>query len=550
MKQLFFSLILSFLFVMGNAQSSLQEGIKALENENYNLAENIFNSLCKADPKNSVAHYWLGEVSYAKEEYTEAEKRYKKGLETNPQCAECHIGLGKLDLDKGKVPEAESHFESAIRINKKSASIKGLIGDAYLYTKKPNANKAIEYLTLASDGDPKVGKYWAHLGDAYNLAGNNGEAMTNYERAVEKDPTNTEAYIRMARIWRAAKQINDAIPHLEKAMQLAPDDARPIKDLYELYIYAGKYDKVVPLLEKYIALSGTDVEARVRLVKFLAFQAKDYERAITEGEKLLLTSPDQYTLYRWLAWSYVGQAKMMEAQKTAGDSIDEAKLKVYWKNAYDHSVKLFDDIAKKQERKSYPEDYDHWALSALKTGSLEKAAHIYRKYIELEPARANEIYGTLARTYYDSAQHEQAIKYYKLKAIEKPLTTSEEYYRALAHYHLKQNLESDSAFARILVLTPNYVQGHLYRAKIANRIDSTNTLFLALPHYEKVIEFATVDEATQEKNKRQLLEAYQWMGVYYVQQGDNVKGKEFFLKMLALDPGNAKAQEYIEILER
>ncbi|MEO5905121.1 MAG: tetratricopeptide repeat protein, partial [Saprospiraceae bacterium] len=479
--------------------------------------------------------------------YDDALKAYKKGMAINPQCAECHIGMGKLDLDNGKVAEAEGHFKAAVAANKKSASIYALIGDAYLYGKKPDANKAIEYLTKARDLNPKVGQYWAHMGDGHRLAGDNGSAMTAYERAVEIDPKNTEAYIRMARIWRAAKQINDAIPHLKKAMELAPDDARPIKDLYELYIYNNQYDKVVPLLEKYIALSGTDVEARVRLVKFLAFQAKDYERAITEGEKLLLTNPGQYTLHRWLAWSYIGQAKIMEAAKIEGDSIDEAKLKEYWKKALDQSVLLFDDIAKKDDRKAYPEDYDHWALSALKNGSLEKARHVYKKYIELEPSRANEIYGTLAKTFYDSAYYPQAIEYYKLKSVEKPLSTTEEYYHALSHYHLKQNLESDSAFARILTATPNYAQGHLYRARIANRIDSTQTLFLALPHFEKFIEFASVDPV---KNKKPLLEAYQWMGVYYVQNGDNAKGKEYFLKMLEIDPENEKAKENIKILEQ
>ena len=53
-----------------------------------------------------------------------------------------------------------------------------MIGDAYLYNKKPNGNKAVEYLSIARDMNPKVAKYWAHLGDAYKLVGNNGEAMT------------------------------------------------------------------------------------------------------------------------------------------------------------------------------------------------------------------------------------------------------------------------------------------------------------------------------------------------------------------------------------
>ena len=87
-------------------------------------------------------------------------------------------------------------------------------------------------------------------------------------------------------------------------MKLNTDYAPAYKDLYELYIRERKFDKVVPLLDKYVTLVGNDIDAKVRLVKFLCFQAKGCDRAISEGQKLLTTNPEQYTLYRWLAWSY------------------------------------------------------------------------------------------------------------------------------------------------------------------------------------------------------------------------------------------------------
>src|SRR4030095_3129897 len=145
----------------------------------------------------------------------EAEKSYKKGLSNNPQCAECTVGLGKLQLDKGNTAEAEKNFSSALKLNKKSSLIPALIGDAYLYGMKPDGNKAVQYLTQARDMDPSKSKYWAHLGDAYLLIGDNGEAMTTYEIGVDKDPKNAEAYISMARIWANAKQYELAIQKLQ-----------------------------------------------------------------------------------------------------------------------------------------------------------------------------------------------------------------------------------------------------------------------------------------------------------------------------------------------
>lgn len=528
MKKLLFVSIFFSCAIVPNAQvPSLQEGLKYMQNENYSAALTTFNAIAKSDPKNGTIYYYIGEVSYLTEDLAEAEKSYKKGLSINPQCAECKVGLGKLKLDEGKSAEAAEFFDSASRLDKKNPEIFAKIGDAYLYSKKPNGNKAVENLSIARDMNPKVAKYWAHLGDAYKMVGNNGEAMTSFQTSVEKDPTTTSAYISMARIWAAAKQDSLAIPLLQEAIKLSPDDAAPYKDLIELYIKTGQYDKVTPLLDKYVTLTGDDVDAKVRFVKFLTFQAKDYDRAILEGEKLLLTNPDQYTLHRWLAWAY--------AEK--GD----------FQHSHDHSVMLFEDIGKKEGRATFPSDYDYWGKAAFKLGMLDEAAHIYRKYLELEPSRSQEIYGTLAKAYFDAKNYEQAVAYYNRKGEEKPLSVADDYYLGLAYYYADKNTEADSAFARVLQITPDYANGHLMRARIGTALDTAEVkLYLAKEHYENYAKYAEVDK---EKNKKNLLEAYNYLAYYWVQQDDLEKAKLYYEMILALDPADANAIEALKLLK-
>lgn len=532
MKKIFFVFVIALSAFSLKAQT-IEEGIKYMENENFTAALNTFNAICKSDPKAYQAYFYIGEVNYLMENYAEAEKSYKKGLTSNAQCAECNVGLGKLELDKNNTAEAEKYFATALKINKKSSLIPALIGDAYLYGKKPNATKAVEYLSQARNLDTKVGKYWAHLGDAYLMSGDNGEAMTAYESAVEKDPKNAEAYISMARIWANAKQDTLAISKLEEAIRLSPNDARPIKDLYELYIKEKKYDKVTPLLQKYVELTGSDVDAKVRLVKFLTFQAKDYERANMEGEKLLLTNPEEYTLHRWLAWSHyeLGQ----------------------YKDSYEHSNKLFEEIGKKADRKAFPSDYEYWAKAAFKLGLLEEASHIYRKYLELEPSRAYEIYGMLAKAYYDSANYVQAVNYYKRKNEIKPLSNADVYWLGQSYYNSKQYPQADSSMAIVVTATPTYATGWWMRAKIANKIDtiSNDTVWAAKPFYEKYIDLVTVDSVTMAKNnKSNLLAAYYYLAYYWVQQENFTKAKEYYTKILEIDATEETAIDALKILKQ
>lgn len=528
MKNLIIIVILALTATVASAQASLKAGIKHLLNENYTAAAEQFNAIAKADPRNAGIYYWIGEVSYVQDNAAEAEKAYRKGLTINPQCAECKVGLGKVALDQGKVAEATEFFESAARLDKKNPEIFARIGDAYLYGKKPNAEKAVEYLGQARNMNTANALYWAHLGDAYLLLGNNGEAVTHYEEAIRKDPTITSAYVSSARIWMAAKAYDSAVSNLQKAIQRSPDDANPYKYLVEVYIIEKKYDLVTPLLQKYITLIGDDVDARVRYVKFLTFQAKDYDRAIEEGVKLLQEHPEQYTIHRWLAWSY-GEKSMFP-------------------ESYQHSKMLFDDLAKDDTRKAFPSDYDFWAKAAFGIDSLDEAAHIYRKLIELDTTLAEEVYGKLAKAYLIKKNYPQAITYYGRRAAIKPLNVTDEYYLGLAYFYNKEYESSDSVFAHILEVTPTYATGWYYRGKIASILESDTAAvqFNAKPYYEKYIELAKPDSDAVKKNLR---EVYLYLAYYYVQQEQYADALRMYENVLTLFPDDAEALENIKIIK-
>ena len=107
-------------------------------------------------------------------------------------------------------------------------------------------------------------------------------------------------------------------------------------------------------------------------------------------------------------------------------------------------------------------------------------------------------------------------------------------------------MEADSSFARVLAATPDYASAWLYRAKTATRIDTSETSFLAKPYYEKYIELASVDPT---KNKKGLIESYMYMGNYAAQNDQNDLAIEYFSKVIALDPANEDAANFLKLLQ-
>ncbi len=528
MKHFIYSALIIFGFTHIAKSQTLQEGITHLENENYNSALTTFNKLAKSDPKGFIYHYYLGEVYYALENYPEARKAYSKGLDISSKCDQCHIGMGKMDIDESKMGEAKKHFETALKGNSKNAQIQAMVGMAYLYSKKPMPEQALQYLLKARDLEPKQAKYWIYLGDAYQAKGDLGNAMTSYETAVEKDKNDPETYVKMARIWSAGKQVPLAIEKLEKAIQLKSDYAIAYKDLYELYIRAGKYDKVVPILEKYVSLIGTDVDARVRFIKFLCYQAKDYAKAIEEGTKLIKQHPEQYTLHRWLAWSNFEFGK--------------------YATSLDDSYRLFNEAKKDTAgRPLYPSDYEFAAKAAAKLNKMDTSELFYKKIMELQPDRIVEISSTLAKSYYDARNYEKAIEWYLAKETRAELSVSELFYLGLAQKNLGRLLRADSTFAKMLSISPKYEWGWYTRAQINNELDTSSTqkLFLAHPHYEKFIELASADPV---KNKARLIEGYLYMIYYSAQKDDLEMARSYCNLVLNLEPEHKTATEYLKLL--
>lgn len=522
-------LILMSLIQWVSAQT-LQEGQRHLENENYNAALQVFQKLADADPKGFIYHYYIGEVYYAMEKPAEARKAYDKGLSISSKCDQCHIGLGRLDLDENKMQDARKHFESALKGNSKNAQINSMVGAAYLYAKKPMPESAIEFLSKARDLDPKQAKYWIYLGDSYQAKGDNGNAMTSYETAVEKDKNDPETYVKMARIWSNGNQPDLAIEQLEKAIKIKPDYAIAYKDLYEAYIRSKKLDKVVPILEKYVSLIGTDVDAKVRFVKFLCFQAKDYSRAIEEGSKLAISNPEEYTLHRWLAWSYFEKGEFNK-------SLDE-------------SLMLFADVKKDTlSRKTFPSDYEYAARAAAKLNMMDTAEMFFVKLMEFQPERSAEISVMIAKASYDAKKYDKAEFWYLEKSKHTPLTVGELVYLGLSQKALNKLPDADSTFSKILSISPKYEFGWLTRAQINELMDTAqeNKLYLAKPYYEKFIELASTS-TDPSKFRDRMIYGYIYLAWYSVQNDNNEMAKSYCNLVLNLDPENETAKDYLKIL--
>ncbi len=515
---------------------------KMMSDENISGARKMARELIKKEPTNGDGYYYLGETFYFDEALDSAAFWYSKGLALAPDAAAPHIGVGKIALDKGLGQDAEKSFGRALRVvKKKPAEAYALIGSAYLTSQKPNINKALENFTLARDSDTKNPRYFMLLGDAYVAADKIGDAQTNYTFASEKDKENPEILMKIARTYLKSG-INDvAQKNLEDIVAKFPNYSPAYKDLYEIYFGNRQFTKGTPLLSKYVELVGTDTDARARLVRFLTYNAKDYERSIKEAAIVLQQDPARGEMYRWLAWATYEKGAAM-ANKEEAKSIFQESL---------NASKTF--FEKEPARKKYTSDYEYYAKAAAKLGETDAAATNYMKVLELDSTRM-EIYDMIGKMYYDAKKWPEVVTAYTNKIKKVTATNQDYFYIGYAHNLLKNYALADSAYRKVNELNPTYAAGWYTRARINVALDTADKKSMAKPFYEKYIELMepTMDKADQ-RLKTNVITAYAYLGEYYalmIDPADYPKALSYFEKIAVLDPANPSVQETITNIKK
>ena len=120
----------------------------------------------------------------------------------------------------------------------------------------------------------------------------------------------------------------------------------------------------------------------------------------------------------------------------------------------------------------------------------------------------------------------------------------------LAHYRAGEFAAADSAFGIYVSKYPEQSFGYYWQAKSRALQDKDMTLGVAVPAYQKLIE--VLEKNPNDANyKKWLVEAYAYLAAYETNtQKDYAEAVNYFEKVLQVDPENADAKKYIDILEK
>jgi tetratricopeptide (TPR) repeat protein len=131
--------------------------------------------------------------------FPEAESFLKKAIEARPRFAAPHIFLGQLYLELKRPEEAESEYHRAIAIFPLNAEAHNRLGR--LYQSSGRVKEAEAQFRASLDAVPTT-EAWNGLGDVSLLQGRQEEAATAWGHAVEIEPFDEHARLRLGQAYQ------------------------------------------------------------------------------------------------------------------------------------------------------------------------------------------------------------------------------------------------------------------------------------------------------------------------------------------------------------
>jgi tetratricopeptide (TPR) repeat protein len=530
----FFSLLLV------NATLFAQTDLRlAMQTDNWKDAVMTLEGLIKKNPADVASFMRLGSAYQALGQNDKAKAAYSSAAAADPKSKY----MSTIELRQAIQMGDEAAIQKALKKAEKSARGKDafevyrFIGESFLYGGKKNYVEAEKWLKESYTAKPKDIETLMQLGYAYKSMTNRlGDAVTHYEYASNLNGVDPLPYYLSAKAYFIARMPVKYEEYLKKALAAEPTYVPALRDLADQYYFTRKYELAKPAYEDLIKNQGDNVNIEDEMqYSNTLFILKDYDGTVKQVNKIIGKDGSKNYLRRLLGYTYFEK----------GDT--------------DKGLEIMRDyFIKVSPEKIIARDYEYYGkmLAAKKEDSL--ALFNLTKAIDMDSSLW-QVYNDIGKIKYGKGQYLEASQAWQIRidSLKEDVTATDLYFVGLAHHYAYTRqgndparlADAEKAFTAITVRAPKAGVGWYWLAK---------TLALSDPDIvadpTKVAEFGKAEvaftkyveiaSAEAEKNKKELIPAYQYLAYLQITKGNTPAGCAHLNSILAIDATNASALEY------
>lgn len=252
--------------------------------------------------------YYLQGTGYL-EDYSARPERVDQAIQVLNQALKLDPNFGLAQATRGE----------AYWIKYQNTKNKAWIGSA-----SSDCTKALELANAGAAGH-------VCLGLLNNGTGKYEEAATEFQRALQLEPTNDDAAIGLARAYTSLNRLNEAEETYQRAIKLRPNHYKTYAWLGFFYVQQAQYEKAAQIYQKLTGLAPENPEAYYNLGAAYLFLGRDQD-AIAALEKSIKLRPSP-AAYSNLGTAYFRARKFAEAAANYQEAVkyDQSNLDL-WNN--------------------------------------------------------------------------------------------------------------------------------------------------------------------------------------------------------------------------
>lgn len=516
-----------FVAVVSLLSASNKTAIDYYESGDMKKAKSLFLATTNLD---AVDYYYLGMINLKENNKTAAGDAFSKGLQADPANLLNSVGQAALQLATDpKVAEKALKTISSNKLYKKDTKMQVAIAEAFALAKnKPLTDM---YIAKAKKADKKSALPYIFEGNQMMDNGKNNEAAVSFENAVYFDPNSKIALVKLAQLYVGTrKQI--AFDYLDKTTTLDPTYEYGWKTQADLRYRNGFYPEAKKAFEKYMSL--------------------------------IKPQPDDYQTYGEILYFNKDYAGSLNALAKAPVNTVTNRLKMYSlhdQNKYDEAIPFAQTLVNTTAKSDLIyQDYAFFAEMLSKTKDYENAAKFYELAYQTDTTRTGTL-SEAARAYDRAKNYPKAIEFYQKVIDVNPAHTMADIYSLGASYYsagtdavatpdaLKRNeylTKAGEVFGTMTTTFPEHYLGYLSQARANSALDPETTIGLAKPFYDKAL---AIMLPNQVERKNDIMEVYQYMGIYFLKKDDYPQSRNYWVKVLEIDPENAIAKQVIASID-
>ena len=245
---------------------------------------------------------------------------FRRALERDPNYTLAYAGLGESYWHKYQATHAAEWMTRALEACQKAAALgEGTICLGHVYNETGNYDQAVSEFQRALQVDPTSDDAYRGLAFAYEHLGKTAEAEQTYKHAIAVRPQYWAGYNWLGSFLFRQGRFQEASTMFQQVTALAPDSFRGYQNLGGAYTALGRFDQAVPALEKSVHLRPSAAAySNLGTVYFYLRRFADAARAYEQALKL---DDRDYVLWGNLAeayyWSPGERGKSADAYRRA-----------------------------------------------------------------------------------------------------------------------------------------------------------------------------------------------------------------------------------------